>query len=499
MLQPLQLKDVSVRYANEIAELRDFLIKANCPVETAETLSGIAARLKSDRAFHRDLSSYIWVILDRCPGVSYSDLLGVLGIAAAGTKFAAMTEEDDAHRLLRFLMEARRSLDSMGDEGEVTSWAEVDTAHTSIEPGGSLIERHQEASPVPVKDARRESLFLEETENTDAARSRVGWVIAAGLVIVALCGGLWLKTRPALHGGNTQASIPRSVVESSSPSGPTGVSPSIARPSESGPTAVVHSSRDLKKSRRSLSSRAPSSHPTRTAATGISSRAMSTPPQPAARAPVSVPAPEPVPTASATARPSIPATTPAPVRTIGTVNTPAVGSVGATSSGRAGASSTSAGSQEQGDSIVRTSKAPIILRRRVPMSGEFPEDGAYIKPEASPVNNAAAGENRNGSAGSTVEGTIRITSLGVMAGSIVYSPLPTYPPAAYASHVQGEVKVMADVDRNGTVASARVISGPPLLRSAALDAIQRWRYRPLMSSGGPTPTTAIAVMDFRLP
>ena len=229
---------------------------------------------------------------------------------------------------------------------------------------------------------------------------------------------------------------------------------------------------------------------------------MSTPPQPAAsaaRAPVSVPAPEPVPTASATARPSIPATTPAPARTIGTVNTPAVGSVGATSNGRVGASSASAGSQEQGDSIVRNSKAPIILRRRVPMSGEFPEDGAYLKPEASPANNAVAGENLSGSAGSTVEGTIRITSLGVMAGSIVYSPLPTYPPAAYASHVQGEVKVMADVDRNGTVASARVISGPPLLRSAALDAIQRWRYRPLMSSGGPTPTTAIAVMDFRLP
>jgi len=134
------------------------------------------------------------------------------------------------------------------------------------------------------------------------------------------------------------------------------------------------------------------------------------------------------------------------------------------------------------------------------MSGEFPEDGAYLRPDATPASPAAApGANRNESAGTTAVGTIRITSLGVMAGNIVYSPLPTYPPAASASHVQGEVKVMADVDRNGMVASARVISGPPLLRSAALDAIQRWRYRPLMSSGGPTPTTAIAVMDFQLP
>jgi TonB family protein len=86
-----------------------------------------------------------------------------------------------------------------------------------------------------------------------------------------------------------------------------------------------------------------------------------------------------------------------------------------------------------------------------------------------------------------------------MASNVLYSPVPAYPAAASTLHVQGEVKLSADVDRDGKVASVRVISGPPLLRDAALDALQRWRYRPYRSSGGPIPMAAIAIMDFELP
>jgi TonB family protein len=81
----------------------------------------------------------------------------------------------------------------------------------------------------------------------------------------------------------------------------------------------------------------------------------------------------------------------------------------------------------------------------------------------------------------------------------MYSPVPAYPAAAVASHVQGEVKLSADVDRDGKVASVRVISGPPLLRDAAMDAVQQWRYRPYSTAGGPKPMPAIAIMDFQLP
>jgi TonB family protein len=99
----------------------------------------------------------------------------------------------------------------------------------------------------------------------------------------------------------------------------------------------------------------------------------------------------------------------------------------------------------------------------------------------------------------TLQGTVHPTVLGIMAGNVLYSPAPVYPAAASAAHVQGEVKVSSMVDRNGNVAEAHVISGPPLLRDAALDAVQQWRYRPWKAAGKPVPMTATAVLEFQLP
>ena len=96
-------------------------------------------------------------------------------------------------------------------------------------------------------------------------------------------------------------------------------------------------------------------------------------------------------------------------------------------------------------------------------------------------------------------GTVSAVSLGMTAGDVFYSPSPLYPSAAFAAHIQGEVKVQAQIDREGGVTYARVVSGPPLLRETALDAVQHWRYRPHLSSGKPVPANATVIIDFTLP
>jgi TonB family protein len=95
--------------------------------------------------------------------------------------------------------------------------------------------------------------------------------------------------------------------------------------------------------------------------------------------------------------------------------------------------------------------------------------------------------------------TVRPTSLGIMAANVTYSPAPSYPPAASAAHVQGEVKLEAEVGPDGNVTSARVISGPPLLREAAANALEHWHYRPYIADGKPIAMSALVVMDFQLP
>lgn len=89
-------------------------------------------------------------------------------------------------------------------------------------------------------------------------------------------------------------------------------------------------------------------------------------------------------------------------------------------------------------------------------------------------------------------------SAGIMAANLVTSPAPAYPAAASAAGVQGDVVVEAVVGRDGEVLDTRVVSGPPLLRAAALDAVQRWHYRPYQVDGKPIEIATTARLEFRL-
>jgi TonB family protein len=89
--------------------------------------------------------------------------------------------------------------------------------------------------------------------------------------------------------------------------------------------------------------------------------------------------------------------------------------------------------------------------------------------------------------------------MGNMASSLMYSPDPEYPAEAIAAGVQGEVTVRAVVGPRGNVVDASVVSGPPLLREAALDAVGRWRYRPYEQDGKPVTIATTAIFDFQIP
>lgn len=62
---------------------------------------------------------------------------------------------------------------------------------------------------------------------------------------------------------------------------------------------------------------------------------------------------------------------------------------------------------------------------------------------------------------------------------------PAYPELARKMNITGTVKVEVVVSPNGTVKEAKVIGGHPVLASAALDAVRKWRFEPAsMESSG---------------
>jgi len=71
-----------------------------------------------------------------------------------------------------------------------------------------------------------------------------------------------------------------------------------------------------------------------------------------------------------------------------------------------------------------------------------------------------------------------VISSGVATGMLVHRTTPVYPLAAKAAHVAGTVEVQATIAKDGTIRDPRAVSGPELLRQAAVDAVRTWRYKP---------------------
>ncbi|MGO4518163.1 TonB family protein [Terriglobus sp. 2YAB30_2] len=594
MLQPLQLEEVKSRYANEIAELRDFLQKAGCTPGAPESLRAIVNRLQRDRSFHRDLTSYIWVAIHSGHrNISYADLLGVLAVAAAGGRYAAEAEEDDAHALLRFVIEARESLDGTSRqktpppidhlppivpasvappppvepkavhpqpakpeptpqqsvEGQPVQsqpvqsrrgrsrhvrLQQVEPQHVEpqhaepqhaepqhaepqqaelqqaepqqIEPQQAepqQIEPQQaESQPVEPRPVEPKTVYdhepfypharpfpeefspLKDEEEGTGTRKRLIW-----LTVFFLVAGL--IARVAFHN--------RTILDETA-------APATTAPAESpAPGSTPPSPRSTPSSPRIDTAPAPAPEPEvaaptppateerggRTPGAGTRARGAHRPP------PVNSPA---------SAYPSTPLASPQPRVTTPSGPAPKIPPPPESHSAPTPAPATIPATRPaspSGPDLTNTDRGravPRLLRRT-------PEDQAELADASPPANlpsptkpsTAAASRPAPVAAPAAPHGSVRAISLGVNASNVLYSPTPVYPQAASDAHIQGDVKVETNVDRNGNVASVRVVSGPPLLRDAALDAAQRWRYRPHFIGGEQAAMSAITVFEFQLP
>lgn len=76
---------------------------------------------------------------------------------------------------------------------------------------------------------------------------------------------------------------------------------------------------------------------------------------------------------------------------------------------------------------------------------------------------------------------------------------PTYPPLARVARIEGRVRLEVLVNPDGKVADTIQTSGHPLLVRAALDAAEKYRYRPFIVNGKAVPAIFWIEIDFILP
>ena len=156
---------------------------------------------------------------------------------------------------------------------------------------------------------------------------------------------------------------------------------------------------------------------------------------------------------------------------------------------------------------------PTVLNiRSIQAPSRIPDHIVYVDQPEQPVtwnptdligSGPATGNNPFGSSPAvTVVRTptphaVRLPST-VSEGMLVQKTIPVYPQIAIASRTQGTVELQATISRGGTIENLRVVSGPPMLQQAALDAVRTWRYRPYLLNGQPIEVETTVNVVFKL-
>ena len=75
---------------------------------------------------------------------------------------------------------------------------------------------------------------------------------------------------------------------------------------------------------------------------------------------------------------------------------------------------------------------------------------------------------------------------------------PGYPLLARQMKVQGSVILQALIGRDGMIQDLRVLSGPPILATAAQEAVKQWHFKPHLQGAQPVETQAKITVNFTI-
>lgn len=83
--------------------------------------------------------------------------------------------------------------------------------------------------------------------------------------------------------------------------------------------------------------------------------------------------------------------------------------------------------------------------------------------------------------------------------TILKKVMPKYPSDARIKGIEGKVRVSVLVNKEGVPEKLAVISGPPELIDASLDALKQWRYKPLKLNGEAVPVETSVDINYIIP
>jgi TonB family protein len=334
--------------------------------------------------------------------------------------------------------ETQSAVESSKDESNSLPELEAVVAETSEAGIGA---DPQESTRRPEAAIFGGQLLLDSSQLAEAgpSKSRTGLFLGIAASLLLIAGGVWYSRQPGnaisgIVGGSSTASQP-----AASPAAVSATEPEVAKPITRSESAV------------SKSSLTPT--PVNPPAPAVTSAAKNTPP-PAPRSTSLIATPNAAPNTRSTAAVEEP-------------KKPALGDVRlATPVINRGKSSSTQGDSEPTLEISESANTSV------PLSGL---GSSHRAEPAAPV---------------PIGGDVKPAKL-------IKSVQPNYPAMAKSQHVSGNVQIDALIDADGNVSAMKVLSGPALLREAALQSLKQWKYQAAELDGKPTSMHLTVTLQFR--
>jgi periplasmic protein TonB len=124
-----------------------------------------------------------------------------------------------------------------------------------------------------------------------------------------------------------------------------------------------------------------------------------------------------------------------------------------------------------------------------------------LQPGSAPqgVSETAAPAEASDTAASVTTTAAERVHISSSATEIVSQPVkPGYPLLARQMKVQGSVILLALIGRDGLIQDLRVVSGPPILASAAQEAVKQWHFKPHFQGADAVETQAKITVNFTI-
>jgi protein TonB len=86
----------------------------------------------------------------------------------------------------------------------------------------------------------------------------------------------------------------------------------------------------------------------------------------------------------------------------------------------------------------------------------------------------------------------------IIKGESIQRVQPEYPTRARTARQSGAVAVEVSINERGDVVAAQALSGPTLLREAAVAAARRWKFKPATRDGQPTSSVSVLTFNFKM-